>query len=83
MSNYVFPEHVPPIRRRILDGEPWFLVWHQQTARSLAAIARKTKIPLDDLISMTQGALEPDADQLAAIADALGVTVTEIEKSRS
>ncbi|MCJ8157248.1 hypothetical protein [Sphingomonas sp. LaA6.9] len=42
----------------------------------------ENQIPLDDLISMTQGAIEPDADQPGASAAALGVTVAEIGRSR-
>ncbi|MCJ8158360.1 hypothetical protein [Sphingomonas sp. LaA6.9] len=77
----MFPPHIPPMERRIRAGEPWLHVYQQQLAVPLSAMARKTKIAIDDLISMTQGTIEPDDGQLAAIAKALGTTAQEIEET--
>lgn len=66
---------------RIDQGEPWLLVWSQQTAIPLATIARKTGIAMPRLIAIESGRVDATADEIEVIAAELCTDAAMIRKS--
>lgn len=63
-----------PVARNIGEGTPPFTAWMQQEATPYYVLVKRTRIPLDRIMTLDRGAVPTDAE-LAALAAAWHTTV--------